>query len=295
MRHYVDLHLHSCYSDGVHSPANLVRMADELKLAAIAIADHDTVDGIDEALEAAHASAVEVIPAVELSTEYGAYRDIHILGYFIDHHDSQLQKKLSDFRAMRAARGRAITDKINRRLARDRKAPLAYADVLDLAEGAVGRPHIGRVLIKHGYARDMEDAFRRYLIPCNVPKKYFAADEAIREISRVGGVSVLAHPATITDNRPELFRVIKDLAAMGLDGVEIFNNKNSAEESLVLERLALDLGLLKSGGSDYHGFEDDIAIGTGRGKLAVKRELVDTIRMRSSARALSRPSAGSGG
>ncbi|BDV43088.1 phosphatase [Geotalea uraniireducens] len=295
MRHFVDLHVHSNYSDGVHPPARLIQMADELKLAAIAIADHDTVDGVDEALEAALDREIEVIPAVELSTEYGPYRDIHILGYYLDHHDPQLRKKLSDFRTMRDDRGKAITDRVNRRLARERKAPLAYADVLQLAEGSIGRPHIGRILIKHGYARDMEDAFRRYLIPCNVPKKYFAAIEAIDEIRRVGGVAVLAHPATISESRQELHRVIGELAAHGLDGLEVYNNKSTAEDSLELERLATDLGLLRSGGSDFHGFEDDLEIGTGRGKLAVKNDVVEQLRKRATSRIQPPLSVGGGG
>ncbi|RNC69604.1 MAG: PHP domain-containing protein [Desulfuromonadales bacterium] len=274
----VDLHVHSLHSDGVLSPTVLVRMAAERGLAAIAIADHDAVTGIDEALAAGLRLGIDVLPAVELSVEYGRYHDVHILGYCIDHRDPELVAMLAEFRAVRDSRGRAIVEKINRRLIHAHKEPIAFDAVLDLADGAVGRPHIGRVLVERGYARDMEDAFRRYLIPCDVPKLYIPAAEAIAQIRRVGGVAVLAHPTTVTDDRRKLRRILAELAALGLDGLEVFNNMCYKDDMLFLESLATENGLLVTGGSDFHGFEDDVEIGTGRGGLAVSHRLAEAVK-----------------
>lgn len=285
----VDLHVHSNYSDGIHAPADLVRMAAEQGLAAIAIADHDTVDGIDEALAAGARLGVKVIPAVELSAEHGRYRDMHILGYHLDHRDSRLAQMLTEFRTNRDIRGRAIVDKINRRLIAGRKAPLSYDDVLGLAGGAVGRPHIGRTLIGRGYARDMEDAFRRYLIPCNVPKRYIPSGDAIAEIRRTGGVAVLAHPMTVSDDRRELRKVVSELAELGLDGLEVFNNMCYKDDMLFLEFLCGEFGLLMTGGSDFHGFEDDVAIGIGRGGLAVSHRLAEAVKALADSRRATSP------
>lgn len=275
---YVDLHIHSYFSDGIHSPAELVRMAAERNLAAIAIADHDSVSSIDEALGAATSFNVEVIPAVELSVEYGHYRDMHILGYYIDHRDRELQQKLAEFRSIRDNRGKAIVEKINRRLAARRESGISYDEVLATAGEAVGRPHIARILVEKGYSRDMEDAFRKFLIPCDVPKLYMPAKEAIAEIWRVGGVAVLAHPTTVTDERNDLRKLVGDLAALGLDGIEVFNNMCFKDDMLFLEKIAYDFGLIMTGGSDYHGIEDDVEIGIGRGGLAVSYRLAESLK-----------------
>lgn len=285
----VDLHVHSTYSDGVHPPVELVRMAAKQGLAAIAIADHDTVDGIDEALAAGSGLGVEVIPAVELSVEHGRYRDMHILGYYIDHHDLRLGKMLADFRTNRDTRARAIVDKINRRLGSDRKALLSYAEVLGLAGGAVGRPHIGRMLVERGHARNMEDAFRRYLVPCNVPKRYLAAGEAIAEIRRTGGVAVLAHPTTVSEDRRQLRGIVAELAALGIDGLEVYNNMCYKDDMIFLEFLCGEFGLLMTGGSDFHGFEDDVAIGIGRGGLAVSHRLAKAVKALAESRRIPPP------
>lgn len=278
MMRTVDLHVHSNHSDGLHTPAELVRMAVEQGLAAIAIADHDTVNGLDEAIAVGRELGIEVIPAVELSAEFGPYRDIHILGYHFNYRDERFGRMLAEFRLNRDNRGRAIVEKINRRLVAGRKSTISYEEVISHAGGAVGRPHIGRTLMEHGYARDMEDAFRRYLIPCDVPKRYIPAVDAIAEIKRAGGVAVLAHPFTVCTDRNELKKVISELTALGLDGLEVFNNMCFQDDMLFFEFICGELGLLMTGGSDFHGFENDVAIGTGRGGLAVSYRLAEAIK-----------------
>lgn len=270
---YVDLHVHTHHSDGVHSPSEVVAMAREKGLLAIAITDHDSVSGIDEASAAADHAAMEVIPGIEFSTEYGSFQDIHLLGYYIDYKDSLLKEKLIEFTNRRERRTADIISRINQKLAGEKRAGLTYAEVSALAGGSLGRPHIARTLISKGYARDMEDAFLRYLIPCNVPKLYFPVEEALREIRRLGGVAVLAHPTTITADRDRLWRLIRELAGIGLDGLEVFTNLCYKDDTAFLEGVAARLKLTITGGSDFHGAEGDNAIGTGRGCLSVPYEL----------------------
>lgn len=278
MENYIDLHIHSCHSDGVYTPTELVEMAAEKRLQAIAIADHDSTAGIDEALEAGNRIGVEVIPAVELSVEFKHYHDVHLLGYYIDHKDKTFQEKLAEFRRRRDARGQAIIERINSKLSGEKKGSISYGEVLESAEGALGRPHIARILIAKGFARTIQDAFNKYLEPCDVPKFYFPMTDALAEIRRINGVSVLAHPSSITEDRETLRNIILQLDAMGLDGLEVFNNMCYNDDMAYFESIATQLGLAITGGSDFHGFEDGIEIGIGRGGLAVHYRWVDALK-----------------
>jgi len=278
MEKHVDLHLHSRYSDGLHRPAELVRMAAEKGLRAIAIADHDSVEGIDEAMEAGARLGVEIIPAVELSVSYQGYRDVHLLGYLIDHRDPLFAAMLKEFRISREDRGRAILERINARLSWEKKGSITYDEVLENAGGAVGRPHIARVMIAKGFSRSIEDAFNRYLGPCNVPKLHLSVPDAVEEVKRIGGVAVLAHPSSICDNRSTLKNIITALSSAGLEGIEVYSNMCYKDDTYFFNNLAVQLGLAITGGSDYHGIEDDVEIGRGRGELAVPYRLVETLK-----------------
>lgn len=278
MGKYVDLHLHSYYSDGIQSPGELVRMAAEKGLRAIALTDHDSVDGIDEALAAGELLGVEVIPAVELSVTFRGFRDVHLLGYLIDHRDQAFADRLAAFRKSRDERGRAIVDRINARLSRDNRVCITYEEVLAVAGGAMGRPHIARVLIGKGLARDIEDAFDKFLKPCNVSKFQIPMAEAITEIKRIGGVAVLAHPSSISADRGILKTMIGELVTLGLDGLEVFSNMCYKDDINFFNDLATRLGLAVTGGSDYHGFADDVEIGLGRGGMAVSYRWVERLK-----------------
>ena len=129
-----------------------------------------------------------------------------------------------------------------------------------------------------GYVAGMSDAFKRYLEPCNVPKQYFPMDEALAEITRIGGVAVLAHPTSISTDRAQLRDILGALAAMGLQGLEAYNNMCVNDDASFLERTASDLGLIVTGGSDYHGIEADVEMGKGRGNLAVTYEAVSALK-----------------
>jgi 3',5'-nucleoside bisphosphate phosphatase len=278
MKNLVDLHIHSSYSDGVRPPAELIGMAKALGLKAIALADHDTVEGVDEALAAGAAAGVEVIASVEFSVAFGPHRDVHLLGYLLDHRDPDLLDKLREFRERRARRGEAIVDKINEKLKVEGRAPISAAEAGALAGGALGRPHIAQVLMAKGYAQDMQDAFNRYLVPCDVPKLYFPMDEALATVRRLGGVAVLAHPTSITQDLSALTGIIDKLCVMGLDGLEAFNNICGEQESSFLRSYAEKNGMIWTGGSDYHGIEEGISMGSGRGSMAVPYACVEMLR-----------------
>ena len=278
MDNLIDLHIHSSYSDGVRTPGELVTMAQGLGLKAIAIADHDTVDGIDEALAAGAACGLEVLPALELSVAFGPYSDVHLLGYLLDHRDPELRATLQEFRDKRETRGEAIVDRINEKLRFEGRAPITSQEAAALAGGALGRPHIAQVLVAHGYSANMQDAFARYLIPCDVPKRYFPVEEALSTVRRLGGVAVLAHPTSISAERDTLTGVINELCAMGLDGLEAFNNICSEQESAWLRAYAEKKGMIWTGGSDYHGIEEGISMGSGRGSMAVPYSCVEALK-----------------
>lgn len=286
MHNLVDLHLHSNYSDGVRTPAELVVMAKELGLKAIALADHDTVDGVDEALAAGLQHGVEVLPALEFSVAFESYRDVHLLGYLLDHRDPALLAKLQEFRDRRESRGTAIVEKINEKLRFEGRAPISPDEAMALAGGALGRPHIAQALLARGYVANMQDAFNRYLVPCDVPKRYFPVEEALETVHRLGGVAVLAHPTSITSDTFTLTKVIDDLCVLGLDGLEVFNNICGEQESAYLRNYADKNGLIWTGGSDYHGIEEGITMGTGRGNMAVPYSCVQGLKR------IARPTAG---
>lgn len=264
---YVDLHVHSNYSDGVLSPAQLVQHAENLGLTTIAIADHDSVAGVTEGKSAGMSKGINVIPAVELSVQYKSFQDVHLLGFGINHTDSLFIEKLNEFRKRREHRNIEILDRINEMLNCQNLALISLAEVLAHAREAIGRPHIARALLDRGYVKNMEDAFRRYLIPCDVPKFYWPVQDAIDMISRLGGISILAHPTSISSDRQELRIIITELASMGLDGLEAYNNLAQPDEMEFLRRLAGKLGLLITGGSDFHGTEEGIEMGKGRGGI----------------------------
>lgn len=262
-----DLHIHSTSSDGIYKPAELVKLAAAGGISVMAIADHDSTGGVNEAMAAAEAIGITLIPAVELSVEYAKYHDVHILGYFIDHNDQLFNEKLLHFRERRETRGLQVIENINRKLQSENKPVLDSAAIMAMAEGSLGRPHIARVLIEKGLSTSMQDAFNSYLLPCNVPKEYFRFTDAVTEIHRIGGIAVLAHPQSITRDRNELFTIITDMAEQGLDGIEAFNSLGFDGDDGFLNKLASSLKLLVTGGSDFHGGEEGLVMGRGRGNL----------------------------
>lgn len=278
-RKLVDLHLHSTCSDGVFPPDEVVRMAARAGLAAVALADHDNIDGIDAALVAGAEVDVEVISGVELSVVWEAIQDIHLLGYGFDHRDADLRAALQSFREFRESRNERIVERVNEKLLSEGRAPIDIAAVKAKAGGTLGRPHIAMALLDDGHVATKDEAFVRYLVPCNVEKCYFPIAEAIDLIHRAGGVTVLAHPPFIPVDRKGLLALLDTFAALGLDGVEAYNTGASNDDIDWMITQTRRRGLIVTGGSDFHGIEGgEIVIGGGRGNLKIPYACVEEIR-----------------
>jgi predicted metal-dependent phosphoesterase TrpH len=263
----VDLHSHTLFSDGILTPKELVHLARTNGVRTLSVTDHDHVGGIDEALEVADPAGIEIIPGIELSTTHAEFEDIHLLAYYIAWHDPQLRDRLDRFRVARETRAERILERINAKLIEEGRQPIAFDEVKAQVQGAFGRPHIATALLEHGYVPDMNTAFTEYLIPCNVAKYFMPADEAMALVRQARGLSSVAHPRFITQDRSRLQQVIQELSALGLHGIEAYHSHHDAEEQLYFIRLANQLGLVLTGGSDYHGFKTRAAAVDSGGKL----------------------------
>jgi predicted metal-dependent phosphoesterase TrpH len=242
---YVDLHAHSTASDGSRAPADVVREAKRIGLAALALTDHDTLDGIAEATATGIELGVRIVPGVELSAVEGD-SETHILGLHLSDTRS-LESELVALREMRRSRAARIVKRLN-----DLGVRIDLESVLQQAGGgAVGRPHVARAMIAEGWAVDFRDAFDRYLgngRPAYVSKERLAVVDAIGLIHRAGGIAILAHPAhSGTRERIESF------VARGIDGVEVRHPSHSSEDIARLGALVDHFSLVPSGGSDWHG------------------------------------------
>ncbi len=244
----VDLHVHSTASDGSRAPADVVQEAKRVGLAAIALTDHDTVEGVSEATNAGAAIGVRVVAGVELSAVEGDV-ETHILGLHLSD-TRELEARLVALRDMRRTRAERIVQRLNELGVR-----IAIADVLEQAAGgAIGRPHVARAMIADGWAVDFRDAFDRYLgngKPAFVAKDRLAISDAIELIHRAGGLAILAHPAQAGTRER-----VQALVALGMDGVEVRHPSHSAEDAARLAALVEHFGLVPSGGSDWHGSGD---------------------------------------
>lgn len=242
----IDLHIHSSYSDGLKSPQQIIELAYTKKLCAIAITDHDSVDGVEEAIESAKRLNIEVIPGVELSTRLGYY-DIHIIGYYIDYKNGKLIDWLNIFKNGRLERAKKMIEKL-----KSLGICIEFSRVLELAkDGSIGRPHFAQALVENGYAKDIQDSFNKFLAadkPAFVQRPKLTPQEAFRLILDIGGVPVLAHPATLNHDT-----LIPQLKEQGLTGIEVWHCKHTPQDVDRYKQLAKKLALLITGGSDYHG------------------------------------------
>ena len=276
----VDLHLHSTHSDGTLTPAALVAQAAALGLRAIALADHDNVDGIAAARRGGDGLGVEVVAGVELSVVWGELRDLHLLGYAFDPQHPGLVAALAEFRAFRANRSRLILERVNASLVGEGKPPLAFDTVTALAGGTMGRPHIGQALLAAGHVRSMEEAFNRYLVPCNVPKRFFPVGAAIGLVHAAGGCAVLAHPQFIDIDEASLPGLIDVLVGLGLDGMEVWCGGAGNEAVDRLLTLARRKSLIATGGSDFHQPGMGPAMGSGLGNLRIPYRCVEELQQK---------------
>jgi hypothetical protein len=244
-----DLHTHSTYSDGVLTPRELVDLAYRRGVRILALTDHDTTDGLPEALAASRSYPdLLLIPGVEMSTDVPG-NEVHILGYFMDWQDVAFQRELARLRDSRVTRARRMVDKLA-----ELGMPVSWERVLQIAgDGAVGRPHIARAMVEAGYVQSVNEAFERYIGrrgPAYVEREKLTPVEVVQLLQRFGGLTVLAHPRELMDQLDSLLPPLKEA---GLTGMEVYYQDYGPEEIETLLGWARRFGLLPLGGSDYHG------------------------------------------
>jgi 3',5'-nucleoside bisphosphate phosphatase len=243
---FVDLHLHTSYSDGILSTQELLTKVHDAEINCISIVDHDIVDATDEAINIGKEFGIEVIPGVELSTTLGD-NDIHILGYFINHKNKILLDYLKQFREERLRRAERIVNKLNKL-----KVPLKFESVIAQNEsGSIGRPHIANAMVEEGLINNYQSAFDKYIRnggPAYERKYTLSPEEAVTLINNAGGLSFLAHPNYIKDEK-----IFYELIRQGIDGIEVVHPSHTPETVEYLKKIAGEYFLLTSGGSDYHG------------------------------------------
>ncbi len=273
----IDLHIHTTASDGTLTPGELVREAARLGLAAVAITDHDTAAGYLAAAAEGEKYGLEVVPGIEISTKFRAA--VHILGYCIDVASPALEEVLDWMHRDREERNVKLCAML-RADGVDVDIERMHARFGDL----VGRPHFAEVLVENGRAADVTDAFERLLNknrPYFIPRQFLSIERSIEIIRESGGVAVLAHPFQYRLDDAGLRELIEHCMASGLEGIECRYSGYSAEQSAYLEALAAEYGLVRTGGSDFHGaVKPEIRLGDGKGGLDVPYAWLGALRAR---------------
>ena len=271
----IDLHTHSTFSDGTFTPLQLVKYAEEKGLKAFALTDHDTTEGVKEAKSIE--TNVEVISGVEISTRYDK-KEIHIVGLYVNENDADLNKQLKYYREKRVTRNFEILEKLN-----SLGVNITIDDVKESCTGdVISRAHIAKALVSKGFVGSYTEAFDRYLGDnkcAYVPRETLNYEESMELITKAGGVPVLAHPLLYKMSDTNLENMMVKLRQKGLKAVEVYYSTHSNSDKQHIMAMANRVGLIYSGGSDFHGAtKPKIDMGTGMGKLAVPYEILEKIR-----------------
>lgn len=267
MEKYIDLHTHSLKSDGSMTPAEVVQEAKRAGLAAIALSDHDTVDGLPEAIAEGERIGVEVIPAIEFSVQ--SKTETHILGYFIDYNNPDLKQLLKEVVDLRIERNHVTTARLN-----ELGFDITLEEVRALApNNFVGRAHFARVLMDKGYTQSVKEGFDKYMSVgkyAYCEKQRLTARDAVEIIAKCGGISFLAHPHLTKLPDDELKEFLIELKGCGLSGLEGYYTDYTPEMQAKYQSMAEELGLMISGGTDFHAaMKPHISIGTGLGNMKI--------------------------
>jgi hypothetical protein len=274
---FIDLHCHSTASDGTLPPAEVVRLAVHRGLSALALTDHDTVAGVAEAAAEAKRAGLDFLAAIEISCEYPHPGTMHLLGYGVNPESPVLRDLTAALIGGRDSRNPKIIARLQ-----ELNVAITMDEVGKEAGGkVVGRPHIAAILLRKGYVSSMKQAFDKYLAPGGLAyfdKERLTARQAVGMVLECGGLAVLAHPVQLrTENDAQLERVVKDMMDLGLAGIEVIHSDHDPATVEKYTRLADRLGLLKTGGSDFHGKSvKDIELGTARGRR-IPREFFDDL------------------
>ncbi len=272
----IDLHTHSNCSDGSMTPTELVAHAAERGLAAIALSDHDTIAGIDEAIEAGKRFGVEIVPAIEFSVQ--SETETHILGFYIDHKSQLIKDALEKINSVRYQRTVNTCNKL-----RELGFDVTMEEAMAIApSGIIGRAHFARILVEKGYTQSVKEGFDKYLAngrPAYDGTQYLTAPDAVKLINDLGGVSFVAHPHLIRLDDAELRDFLVQLKSCGLCGIEGYYNEYTPEMQDYFQKLAVDLGLEICGGTDYHAkMKPHIEIGIGQGDMQIPYSVLENIK-----------------
>ena len=272
----VDLHTHSDKSDGSLTPTQLVDHAAELGISAIALTDHDTTEGVDEAISRGFKKGVMVVPGVELSSEYQG-QDVHIVGLCIDHHDYDFSKNLNEFVDSRDNRNRKMCTKLT-----EAGMPVDYDELrATYTDSVITRAHYARFMCDKGYVKSPKEAFERYIgdhCPYFIPREKVTPMDAIKLILSADGIPVLAHPLLYGFGKDRLDALVSELKDSGLVALEAQYSTYSDADERDMRMLANKYKLLISGGSDFHGAaKPGLELGTGYGHLCVQESVLNTL------------------
>jgi len=274
----IDLHTHSTASDGTLSPSELVKLAKDCGLDAMAITDHDTFQGVPEALEAGKKYDIEVIPGCELSLESPEGAGwMHVVGLWIPSEPKELQTAFDWVIEGRMTRNHEIVEKL-----RSLGISITYEAVAARAKGTVGRPHFAQELVSLGVCSSVNEAFRDWLGDngrAYVPKRKLKPEHALKILKNIGATAILAHPFALGLDFPKTEELVLELKGLGLDGMEVYYSEHDEASTRAYREMAERLGLLISGGSDFHGaVKPKIRLGKGKGNLHVPTELLDRMK-----------------
>ena len=276
MEKFIDLHTHSVCSDGSMTPTELVHHAKESGLSAISLTDHDCIDGVEEALAEGQKIGLEVVPGIEFSVQ--SKTETHILGYYIDIKSRALQEVMPGILRVRRERSAEIEENLKKQ-----GIDVSYEEALALAPGGlVGRAHFARVMVQKGYTSSVKEAFDLYLSSGKKgfsSRQYLTAEDAVRVIKDAGGFSFVAHLHLIRLSDGELFEFLKNLKAVGLDGIEGYYTEYDDVMQKKYMDMAKELGLAISGGTDFHAkSKPHIAIGRGLGNMQIPYSVLEGIK-----------------
>lgn len=273
----IDLHTHSTESDGTLTPEKLMQLAADTGLSAIALTDHDTVGGLNKAEPVAKQLGIELVPGIELSTDYNG-TEVHMLGFYIDNTNPAFLSKLQEFIDSRDIRNEKMAFLLQKE-GFDITLEKLYQEY---PESVITRAHFARYLVEHGFVKDRDTVFRKYLgdnCLCYVPREKISPFEAIDLIRLGGGLSFFAHPVLCHMNHDRLRFFVKDLKEAGLTGMEAIYSMNTPGDERNMKKLADEFGLLISGGSDFHGENKPyIHLGTGKGNLRIPESILEDIK-----------------
>lgn len=276
MTRMIDLHVHTTASDGTFTPSDVVLLAKKAGLAAMAVTDHDTVNGIDEAVDKAKEVNLELIPGIEISV--GDTENIHIIGLYIEHKNTELVRVVDIMKKNRLERNLELISNVQKE-----GFDISYEKICEtMNTDNAGRLHIAHYMQKNGMTSDYRKIFKKYLIPgakTYVPMKNISEQEGIHTILKSGGIPVLAHINYLKQNDTDTEKTVKRLMGYGLKGIEVFYSGYDKRTEKLAHRISEKYNLIKSGGTDFHGARrPGVYLGTGRGNLCVPYEFLIDIK-----------------